>query len=156
MLVTARMMTIKPCLLLQHKKLANTKREKLKERGNHYQDLRHLIQGILPLPKNQSKKVILQKATNLKLYLNLSHKWELPGEMADYVNHQFKYLIPEKDVEESFLILQPVSENVRSVKKLDDFVKSIMGQSAQVLNQDATMGKSQQKILDVLGPLSTL
>ena len=76
--------------------------------------------------------------------------------MADYVNHQFKYLIPEKDVEESFLILQPVSENVRSVKKLDDFVKSIMGQSAQVLNQDATMGKSQQKILDVLGPLSTL
>ena len=31
-----------------------------------------------------------------------------------------------------------------------------MGQSAQVLNQDATMEKFQQKILDVLGPLSRL
>ena len=156
MLVTARMMIIKPCLLLQHKKLANAKREKLKERGNDHQNLRHLVQGILPLPKNHSRKVILPKATDLKSYLNLSHKWELPGEMADYANHQFKYLIPEKDVEENLLILQLVPKNIRGVKKLDDFVKSIMGQSAQVLNQDATMVKSQQKILDVLGPLSRL
>ena len=85
-----------------------------------------------------------------------SHKWDLPGEIADYVNHQFEYFIPEKDVEENLLILQPVHENVRGVKKLDDFVKCIIGQSAQVLNQDATMEKFQQKILDVLGPLSRL
>ena len=75
--------------------------------------------------------------------------------MTDYVNHQFKYFIPEKDAEENLLLLQPVPENVRGVKKLDDFVKYddlIMGQSAQVLNQDATMEKFQQKILDVQGP----
>ena len=59
--------------------------------------------------------------------------------MGDYVNHRFEFFIPEKDVEENLLILQPVPENVRGVKKLDDFVKSIMGQSAQVLNQGATM-----------------
>ena len=41
-------------------------------------------------------------------------------------------------------------------QKLDDFVKSIMEQSAQVLNEDATMKKLQQKILDVIGPLSRL
>ena len=76
--------------------------------------------------------------------------------MAYYVNHQFKCFIPEKDVEESLLILQSVPENVKGVKKLDDFVKSIMGQSAQVLNQDGTMEKFQQKISDVLGPLSWL
>ena len=85
-----------------------------------------------------------------------SHKWELPGEMEDYVNHQFECFIPEKDVEENLLILQSVPENVRGVKKLDDFVKSIMGQSAQVLNQDATIEKFQQKTLDALGPLSRL
>ena len=56
-----------------------------------------------------------------------SHKWELPGEMADYVNHQFECFIPEKDVEENLLILQPVPENARGVKKLDDFVRSIVG-----------------------------
>ena len=76
--------------------------------------------------------------------------------MANYVDHQFEYFIPEKDVVENLLILQPVPENVRGVTRLDDFVKSIMGQSVQVLNQDATMEKFQQKILDVLGPLSRL
>ena len=76
--------------------------------------------------------------------------------MADYVNHQFDYFIPEKNVEENLLILQPLPENVRGVKKLGDFVKSIMGQSAQVLNQDATIQKFQYKILDVLGSLSRL
>ena len=76
--------------------------------------------------------------------------------MADYVNHQFEYFIPEKDVIENLLILQLVPENVRSVKKLDNFVKSIMGQSAQVLNQDVIMEKIQQKNLYVLGALSRL
>ena len=85
-----------------------------------------------------------------------SHKWELLGEMADYANHQFQCFVQEKDVEENLLVLQPVPENVRGVKKLDDFVKSIMGQDAQVLKQDAIMEKFQQKILDVLGPLSRL
>ena len=33
-----------------------------------------------------------------------SHKWEFPGQMADYVNHQFEYFIPEKDVIENLLI----------------------------------------------------
>ena len=85
-----------------------------------------------------------------------SHKWEFPGQMADYVNHQFEYFIPEKDVIENLLILQLVPENVRGVKKLDNFVKSIMGQSAQVLNQDVIMEKIQQKNLYVLGALSRL
>ena len=49
--------------------------------------------------------------------------------MADYVNHQFECFIPEKDVEENLLVLQPVPENVRGVKKLEDFVKSIMGRA---------------------------
>ena len=35
MLVTAKIMRIRPCLLLQHKKLTNTKREKIKGKENH-------------------------------------------------------------------------------------------------------------------------
>ena len=49
--------------------------------------------------------------------------------MTDYVNHQFECFILEKDVEENLLILQPVPKNVRGVKKLDNFVKSIMGRA---------------------------
>ena len=36
MLVTAIMMIIKPCSILQHKKLANLKREEIKGRGDHH------------------------------------------------------------------------------------------------------------------------
>ena len=76
--------------------------------------------------------------------------------MADYANHQFESFISEKNAEENILILQHVPEKYRGVKKLDDFVKFIMKQSAQVLNQDATMEKFQLKILDVLWSLSRL
>ena len=73
------------------------------------------------------------------------HKWELPAEMADYVNHQIEYFIPEKDSEINLLILQPVPENVRGVKKFDDFVKPIMEKSAQVLNRRLPILKSPKK-----------
>ena len=66
MLVTARMMIVRPCSLLQHKKWTNTKWEKIKGRENHHQNLHHQIQRILPLQKNQSRKVILLKATEFK------------------------------------------------------------------------------------------
>ena len=42
------------------------------------------------------------------------------------------------------------------VLKLDDFIKLIMGQSALVLNQDATKEKLLQIFLDVMGNLSRL
>ena len=54
--------------------------------------------------------------------------------MVDCVHHKFECFILEKDVEENLMILLLISENVRGVKKLDDFVNSIMGQSAEVLN----------------------
>ena len=76
--------------------------------------------------------------------------------MADYANHQFESFISEKNAEENILILQHVPENFRGVKKLDDFVKFIMKQSAQALNQNATMEKFQLKVLDVLWSLSRL
>ena len=42
------------------------------------------------------------------------------------------------------------------VLKLDDFIKLIMGQSALVLNQDATKEKLQQIFLDVMRNFSRL
>ena len=146
MLVTTRIIIIKPCSLLQYKKLTNTKREKAKGREKHHQNLRHQIQGILPPQKIKLKKVNSIKSHMFQIISKSeSHKWELPGEMADYVNHQFECFIPEKDVEENLLTLQLVPENVNGVKNLDNFKKSIMWQSAQVLNQDGTTKNSNKK-----------
>ena len=69
-----------------------------------------------------------------------SHKWELLGEMPDYVKHQFECFIPEKDVEANLLILQPVHENVRDVKKLNDFSKHIMGKMEELEKIDPRSG----------------
>ena len=56
----------------------------------------------------------------------------------------------------NLLILQPVPENVRGIKKLAAFVGTIMGQCAEFLNQGAIMEKLQQRILDVQGSLKVL
>ena len=155
--ITTRMMIIRPCSLLHHKKLTNTKREKNKRKRELSPESSSSDSG-----NSSSSEESLEEGNSTKSHgfqiisKSESHKWELPGEMADYINHQFECFIPEKDVEENPLVLQLVPENVRGVKKLNDFVKSIMRQSAQALNQDAIMEKFQQKILYVLGPLSRL
>ena len=71
MLVTATMMIIRPCSLLQHKKQKNTKREEIKGREKHHWNIRHQIQIIFPPKKIQSRKAILLKAADFKLSLNL-------------------------------------------------------------------------------------
>ena len=70
--------------------------------------------------------------------------------MVDYTNHQFKCFIPQKNVEHNLPILQTISKDVRSVKKLDDFVIHY-GEERTSFNQDTNMEKFQQKILNVMG-----
>ena len=96
-------MIIKPCLLLQHKKLANTKREKNKRKRkpspeSSSSDSRNSSSSEESIEEGNSNKIHRFQI----IFKSESYKWELPGEMADYVNHQFEYFIPEKDVEEIF------------------------------------------------------
>ena len=53
-------------------KVDKHKREKIKGRRNHHQNLCHRFQGILSFQENQWRKVILLKAKDFKLYLKLS------------------------------------------------------------------------------------
>ena len=72
--------------------------------------------------------------------------------MAKYVNQLFEKYIPDKDIEESLLVENPVPSNINVVRQLDDFVKSIVHQS-NVIPMDSIMEKFQEKLRDVLGPL---
>ena len=77
LLVTAAVMIVRPCSLLQHKKLTKIKREKVKRRENHHKSLYYQFQRIFPPKKIQLRKVISveeAKATDFKLYLNLKVK----------------------------------------------------------------------------------
>ena len=74
---------------------------------------------------------------------------DLPSEKTDYVSKQFKCFIPEKVVKENSSILHPATAtgSVVEVKKVDGFVKFIMGQSTLVLNQETRMINFQSSII---------
>ena len=97
--ITTIMMVISPCSLLKLKNHAKKAAKKIKGKQNHDQILCHQIQRIRPPQEIQSSKVLLLTASDSKYNLNLRHKCEHPGEMADYSNPQYKCYIPEKDVE---------------------------------------------------------
>ena len=66
--------------------------------------------------------------------------------------------IPEKDVKEAILIKPSGSENLDSVKKLDDYLQELLKQKKrpQDIVPDNTLEKVQDKALDIMGPLSKL
>ena len=51
-------------------------------------------------------------------------KYDLPALLTDYVNQNFEEYIPEKEQTAVFL-KSPVPNNVDTVKKLDEVLKSI-------------------------------
>ena len=51
---------------------------------------------------------------------------ETRKEMAAYVNEKFTQYIPEKDIEEAILEENPVPQNIKQPKKLDNFPKQLV------------------------------
>ena len=86
------------------------------------------------------------------------YKWSLPQDMASYANDNSEKYIPEKDVKEAILIKTPRPENLDPVKKLDDYLQEPLKQKKrpQDIAMDITLEKVQNKVLDIMGPLSKL
>ena len=66
--------------------------------------------------------------------------------MASYANDNSEKYIPQKDVKEAILMKTPRPENLDPVKKLDDYLQELLKQKK----------RSQDKALDIMGPLSKL
>lgn len=85
-------------------------------------------------------------------------KYSLTKSMANYANEQFEIFIPDKELKEAVLMLNPVPDNIDPTKKLDDFVRSILKEKrktgTEVINQDNVLEKVQTKIRGIMGPLS--
>ena len=82
-------------------------------------------------------------------------KWDLPSSMAGYANLHFKSYIPDKDINENIFVENLVPSNLQEVPVLDNFVKTLLV-SQTVITTDQQMEKFQEKILQVMGPLSRL
>ena len=105
MLVTAIMMITRPCSLLQHKKLTNIKREKNKRKRETSPESSSSDSGNSSSSEDSVEVGNPTKSHRFQIISKSeSQKWELPGEMVDFVNHQFECFIPEKDVEKKKLL----------------------------------------------------
>ena len=84
-------------------------------------------------------------------------KWDLPENLAKYTNDHFNKFIPEKDLQESILVENPVPLNLHPPRKMDEFMRDLIFEkragSIEVA-ADSNLVKLQQKLLDVMGPLS--
>ena len=86
------------------------------------------------------------------------YKWSLPQDMASYANGNLEKYIPEKDVKEAILIKTARPENLDPVKKLDDYLQELLKQKKRPpdIAIDNILEKAQDKVLDIMGPLSKL
>ena len=63
-------------------------------------------------------------------------EWKLRKEMTTYVNEKFTEYIPEKDIEEAILVENPVTQNIKRPKKLDEFLKQLVNTNSTLLAGD--------------------
>ena len=72
--------------------------------------------------------------------------------MAEYVNDHFQILLPEKRVHDSILMENPIPSNIEQPQTVDDFIVQLICKNETVV--DLLLEKVQQKIVNVMGPLS--
>ena len=93
-----------------------------------------------------------------RIFTEEEYKWSLPQDMASYANDNSEKYIPEKDVIEAILIKTPRPENFDPVKRLNDYLQKLLKQKKRLqdIAIDKTLEKVQDKVLDIMGPLSKL
>ena len=78
--------------------------------------------------------------------------------MLGYVIEHFEKYIKESDLQETMLDDNPVPEKIGGPKTIDDYLKEMLleANKSRELEQDRTLEKIQQKVLNIMGPLSKL
>ena len=78
--------------------------------------------------------------------------------MLGYVIEHFEKYIKESDLQETMLDDNPVPEKMGGPKAIDDYLKEMLleANKSRELEQDRTLEKIQQKVLNIMKPLSKL
>lgn len=103
--------------------------------------------GTEPPYKRQRFEAVAEEDNNM---------YELPEELAAYVNKYLERFVPDKGLKDSILYENPVPSNVIKPKRLDDFFKELLEEQKKrsEMALDDALEKIQQKTLNILGPLS--
>ena len=76
--------------------------------------------------------------------------------MLSYILKQFHSFILDAELEDSILKYNPIPSNVPPPASLDEFLRGILEENHKYLQmqEEKLLQKMQQKVLNVLGPLS--
>ena len=88
---------------------------------------------------------------------NDEFKWDLPESLAKYANDHLSKFVPEKDLQESILVKNPVLLNLHPRRKMNEFLRDLIFEKRTgsiEVQADSNLVKLQQKLLDAMGPLS--
>ena len=78
--------------------------------------------------------------------------------MLSYILKQFHRFIPDAEPKNSILKYKPVSSNVPPLAPLDEFLRGVLEENHKysLMQEDKLLQKMQQKVLNVLGPMSKI
>ena len=72
--------------------------------------------------------------------------------MIEYVNSHFQAFLSDKGVHESILLENPIPSNVNKPQVVNEFLTPLMTMAE--VSIDLSLEKIQQKVVNVMGPLS--
>jgi len=83
---------------------------------------------------------------------------ELPANLLEYLNKYLTVKVPEKDVKDKILSTNPVPTNIKNASDLDSYIKELLVENRKTLtlHLEKVLMSTQEKIMDILGPLSKL
>ena len=86
------------------------------------------------------------------------YEWNLSEDMLSYILKQFLSFITDAEPEDSILKYNPIPSNVSPSAPLDEFLRGVLEENYKYsqLQEGKRLPKLQQKVLNVLGPLSKI
>ena len=86
------------------------------------------------------------------------YEWSLSEDMLSYILKQFHSFIADAEHEDSILNYNPIPSNVPPPAPLGGFLRGFLEENHKYsqMQEDKLLQKMQQKVLNVLGPLSKI
>ena len=114
-------------------------------------DKRHVNNNEITVPPSKVSRFELE--TGLE-----ENSWSLPENMLDYVNKYINIKIPDKEIKEKIMALNPVPNRIRQVPDLDGYMKQLLMEhgKTETLHLEKVLKTAQERERNVFGPLSLL
>jgi len=114
-------------------------------------DKRHINNNEITVPPSKVSRFELE--TGLE-----ENSWSLPENMLDYVNKYINIKIPDKEIKEKIMALNPVPNNIHQVPDLDGYMKQLLMEhgKTKTLHLEKVLKTAQERERNVFGPLSRL